>query len=221
MENHLPNPVRPIRILGHAVSTLQCAINIPRLDKSCILGLDRPGAASLHGQHPDLRQNLGRTQPNDSRSPDKTTIQRTATISRKVLNRRQARWAQELAGIEFRIYYRPGSKNCKPAALLRHSKSKCTFRFFVEHFYYVCNRNIIPVITSKILHKNHDGTTLSANKFLTYKKEDLGIVYMINKSLLIPVTFGLALLDVNWISSSCFSTCNRNYDTNGSKLTVL
>jgi len=29
--------------------------------------------------------------------------------------------------------------------------SKCKFRFFVEHFYYVCNRNIIPVTTSKIL----------------------------------------------------------------------
>jgi len=29
--------------------------------------------------------------------------------------------------------------------------SKCMFRFFVEHFYYVCNRNIIPVTTSKIL----------------------------------------------------------------------
>jgi hypothetical protein len=27
----------------------------------------------------------------------------------KVLNRRQARWAQELAGIDFKIYYRPGS----------------------------------------------------------------------------------------------------------------
>jgi len=32
-----------------------------------------------------------------------------------------------------------------------YSDSKCTFRFFVEHFYYVCNRNIIPVTTSKIL----------------------------------------------------------------------
>jgi len=29
----------------------------------------------------------------------------------KVLNRRQARWAQELAGIDFQIYYRPGSRN--------------------------------------------------------------------------------------------------------------
>jgi hypothetical protein len=37
----------------------------------------------------------------------------------KVLNRRQARWAQELAGIDFKIYYRPGVKNGKPDALSR------------------------------------------------------------------------------------------------------
>jgi len=37
----------------------------------------------------------------------------------KVLNRRQARWAQELAGIDFRIYYRPGTHNGKPDALAR------------------------------------------------------------------------------------------------------
>jgi len=73
----------------------------------------------------------------------------------------------------------------------------------------------------KFLHKNHDGTTLSANKFLTYKKEVLGIVYMINKSLLIPETCGLALLDVNSMLSSCFSTCNMNYDANSPKLTGL
>jgi len=35
----------------------------------------------------------------------------------KVLNRRQAIWAQEFAGIDFRIYYRPGTKNGKPDAL--------------------------------------------------------------------------------------------------------
>jgi len=40
----------------------------------------------------------------------------------KVLNRRQARWAQELAGIDFRIYYRPGTQNGKPDALSRHSE---------------------------------------------------------------------------------------------------
>ena len=40
----------------------------------------------------------------------------------KVLNRRQARWAQELAGIDFRIYYRPDTQNGKPDALSRHSK---------------------------------------------------------------------------------------------------
>jgi len=40
----------------------------------------------------------------------------------KILNRRQARWAQELAGIDFRIYYRPGSRNRKPDALSRRSE---------------------------------------------------------------------------------------------------
>ena len=37
----------------------------------------------------------------------------------KVLNRQQARWAQELASIDFRIYYRPGTENRKPDALSR------------------------------------------------------------------------------------------------------
>jgi len=40
----------------------------------------------------------------------------------KVLNRRQARWAQELASIDFRIYYRPGTRNGKPDALSRCSE---------------------------------------------------------------------------------------------------
>ena len=40
----------------------------------------------------------------------------------KVLNRRQVRWAQELAGIDFRIYYRPGTKNRKPDTLSRRSE---------------------------------------------------------------------------------------------------
>jgi len=40
----------------------------------------------------------------------------------KILNRRQARWAQELAGIDFCIYYRPGTKNGKPDALSRRSE---------------------------------------------------------------------------------------------------
>ena len=39
----------------------------------------------------------------------------------KALNRRQARWAQELVGIDFRIYYRPGTQNGKLDAL-----SRCT-----------------------------------------------------------------------------------------------
>jgi len=40
----------------------------------------------------------------------------------KVLNRRQARWAQELVGIDFKIYYRPGTQNGKPDALSRRSE---------------------------------------------------------------------------------------------------
>jgi len=40
----------------------------------------------------------------------------------KVLNRRQAHWAPELAGIDFRIYYRPRTQNGKPDALSRHSE---------------------------------------------------------------------------------------------------
>jgi hypothetical protein len=38
----------------------------------------------------------------------------------KVLNRCQARWAQELAGVDFKIFYRPGKQNGKPDALSRH-----------------------------------------------------------------------------------------------------
>jgi len=37
----------------------------------------------------------------------------------KTLNRRQARWAEELAGINFRVYYRPGTQNGKSDALSR------------------------------------------------------------------------------------------------------
>ena len=40
----------------------------------------------------------------------------------KVLNRRQARWAQELAGIDFKIFFRPGVQNGKPDALSRCSE---------------------------------------------------------------------------------------------------
>jgi hypothetical protein len=42
----------------------------------------------------------------------------------KVLNRRQARWAQELAGIDFKIYFRPGSQNTKADALSRRSEHR-------------------------------------------------------------------------------------------------
>jgi hypothetical protein len=37
----------------------------------------------------------------------------------KVLNWRQARWAQELTGYDFKIVYRPGTQNRKPDALSR------------------------------------------------------------------------------------------------------
>ena len=40
----------------------------------------------------------------------------------KVLNRRQARWVQQLANIDFKIFYRPATKNRKPDALSRRSE---------------------------------------------------------------------------------------------------
>jgi hypothetical protein len=40
-------------------------------------------------------------------------------MTTKVLNRRQACWAQELAGMDFKIFYRKGISNGKPDALLR------------------------------------------------------------------------------------------------------
>jgi hypothetical protein len=40
-------------------------------------------------------------------------------MTTKVLNRRQACWAQELAGVDFKIYYRKGTSNGKPDALSR------------------------------------------------------------------------------------------------------
>ena len=43
-------------------------------------------------------------------------------MTTKILNRRQAWWAQELAGIDFRIHYRPGNQNGKPDALSRRSE---------------------------------------------------------------------------------------------------
>jgi hypothetical protein len=37
----------------------------------------------------------------------------------KVLNRRQVQWAQELAGMDFKTFYRKGISNSKPDALSR------------------------------------------------------------------------------------------------------
>jgi hypothetical protein len=41
-------------------------------------------------------------------------------MTTKVLNRRQACWAQELAGMDFKIYYRKGTSNGKPDILSRY-----------------------------------------------------------------------------------------------------
>ena len=43
-------------------------------------------------------------------------------LTTKILNRRQARWAQELAGYDFQIIYRPGRCNSKPDILSRRSE---------------------------------------------------------------------------------------------------
>jgi hypothetical protein len=40
-------------------------------------------------------------------------------MTTKVLNRRQARWAQELASIDFKTFYRKGTSNSKPDVLWR------------------------------------------------------------------------------------------------------
>jgi hypothetical protein len=40
-------------------------------------------------------------------------------MTTKVLNRRQVRWAQELAGVDFKIFYRKGTSNGKPDTLSR------------------------------------------------------------------------------------------------------
>jgi hypothetical protein len=40
-------------------------------------------------------------------------------MTTKVLNQRQACWAQELASVDFKILYRKGTSNGKPDALLR------------------------------------------------------------------------------------------------------
>jgi hypothetical protein len=41
-------------------------------------------------------------------------------MTTKVLNRRQVYWAQELASMDFKIFYRKGISNSKPDILLRH-----------------------------------------------------------------------------------------------------
>jgi len=50
---------------------------------------------------------------------------------------------------------------------------------------------------------------------MTCKKEVLSIVYMVNKSILISETSGLAFLDVNWMSSCCFKCLYMDHGANG------
>ena len=45
-------------------------------------------------------------------------------MTTKVLNRRQARWAQELAGYDFHIYFRPGKLNGKADYLSRRPEHR-------------------------------------------------------------------------------------------------
>ena len=99
----------------------------------------------------------------------------------KVLNRQQARWPQELAGVDFKIYYRPGAKNGKPDAVSRRS----------EYHPEKGGSESQPITT--VLHKTHfagavntlrEGTTtfiisaaqLSSLPVRSWKKEFLALV---------------------------------------------
>ena len=89
----------------------------------------------------------------------------------KVLNRRQAQWAQELAGIDFNIYYRPGSQNGKPDALSRRSEDRPEKGGDEDQ----------PITT--ILHKNHFAEAVSTREYWS------GVSYIIGAARLssIPV----------------------------------
>jgi len=78
-------------------------------------------------------------------------------MTTKVLNRRQARWAQELAGIDFRIYYRPGTQNGKRDTLSRRSEYRLE-KGGVE------NQPITTVLQAKILDKE----SLSERKNISF-----------------------------------------------------
>jgi len=45
----------------------------------------------------------------------------TSFASKQILNRRQARWAIKLSELDFKIVYRPGTKNQRADALTRRS----------------------------------------------------------------------------------------------------
>jgi hypothetical protein len=64
----------------------------------------------------------------------------------KVLNRRQACWAQELASMDFKIFYRKGISNGKLDALLRHPE------------YYPENRGGGDQLIQTVLNEKHFGT---------------------------------------------------------------
>lgn len=48
----------------------------------------------------------------------------TTFASKKILNRRQARWAMELQELDFKITYRPGTSNKRADALTRRSEDR-------------------------------------------------------------------------------------------------
>ena len=91
----------------------------------------------------------------------------------KVLNRRQVRWAEELASYRFKIYYRKGSKNSKADALNRRSdylikegkKPAAIFKIDDQEII-SCNINFIAEVTNyivesitKIIRDFYDDTT--------------------------------------------------------------
>jgi hypothetical protein len=67
-------------------------------------------------------------------------------LTTKVLNRRQACWAQELAGMDFKIYYRKGTSNGNPDILSRHPE------------YYPENGGGEDRLIQTILNERHFGT---------------------------------------------------------------
>jgi hypothetical protein len=80
----------------------------------------------------------------------------------KVLNRRQALWAQQLAGIDFKICYCLGSQNGKPNTLSRHSE------------YCPPNGGCEELLIQIVLHEKH----FENKKLLNTNQEEVIIVAM-------------------------------------------